>query len=103
MTDVETVALDEIDLFRAIRRSPSRSNIGIARHLLPILMAIIARERAAAISAATPDIEARLRDAATAVVARWDTPNWADVEPTAAAIERLRAALAAQTEEPTDD
>ena len=68
MTNVEIVALDEIDLFRAIRRSPSRSNIGIARHLLPILTDIIARERAAALAAATPLIEARVREECIAAV-----------------------------------
>ena len=31
---------------------------------------------------------------ARAVVARWDTPLWKDVEPTAHVINRLRAALA---------
>lgn len=36
-----------------------------------------------------------LRAAANAVVQRWDTPNWKDVENTAAYIGTLRAALAA--------
>ena len=36
-----------------------------------------------------------LRDAAQAVVDRWDTPLWKDVEPTAHVINRLRDALGA--------
>lgn len=38
---------------------------------------------------------ARLREAAQAVVERWDTPNWKDAEPAAATINRLRTALSA--------
>lgn len=34
-----------------------------------------------------------LLDAAKAVVARWDTPNWKEAEPTAAVIGRLRAII----------
>ena len=34
-----------------------------------------------------------LLEAAKAVVARWDTPNWKDAEPTAAVIGRLRAVI----------
>ena len=91
MTDVETVALDEIDLFRAIRRSPSRSNIGIARHLLPILTDIIARERAAALAAATPLIEAREREECAQVADGFDAPHLAGVgERIAAAIRKGR-------------
>lgn len=37
-----------------------------------------------------------LIDAAQAVIDRWDTPLWKDVEPTAAVIGRLRAAVAAE-------
>ena len=36
-----------------------------------------------------------LAAAAQAVVDRWDTPNWKDVEPTADVINRLRKALTA--------
>jgi hypothetical protein len=43
----------------------------------------------------TPNNEvARLRDAARAVVDRWETPLWKDAEPTASVIYRLRDALA---------
>lgn len=37
-----------------------------------------------------------LRAAAQAVIDRWDTPLWKDVEPTAAVIGRLRAAVASE-------
>lgn len=37
-----------------------------------------------------------LIDAAQAVIDRWDTPLWKDVEPTAAVIGRLRAAVASE-------
>lgn len=40
--------------------------------------------------AAAPD----LLEAAAAVVARWDTPNWKDAAPTGEVIARLRAAIA---------
>lgn len=40
--------------------------------------------------AAAPD----LLEAAAAVVARWDTPNWKDAAPTGEVIGRLRAAIA---------
>ena len=36
---------------------------------------------------------ARLREAAQAVVDRWETPLWKDAEPTAAVIYRLRSIL----------
>jgi hypothetical protein len=39
---------------------------------------------------------ARLREAANAVVERWETPLWKDVEPTAHVIYALRDELAAQ-------
>jgi hypothetical protein len=39
---------------------------------------------------------ARLREAAKAVVQRWETPLWKDVEPTAHVIYALRDELAAQ-------
>lgn len=45
----------------------------------------------------------QLREAAQAVVARWDTPAWKDAEPTGNAINRLRAQLAALPEEPEQD
>jgi hypothetical protein len=38
----------------------------------------------------------RLREAANAVVQRWETPLWKDVEPTAHVIYALRDELAAQ-------
>lgn len=47
------------------------------------------------------DAEA-LRDAAQALVDRWDTPLWKDVEHTGRFIDRLRAALA-QTPEGKDE
>lgn len=37
-----------------------------------------------------------LRAAAQAVIDRWNTPLWKDVEPTAAVIWRLRAAVASE-------
>lgn len=46
------------------------------------------------------DENAKLRAAAKAVVARWETPLWKDAEPTASVIYRLRNALAAAPEEP---
>ena len=44
-----------------------------------------------------PLITSLVRDAAQAVVDRWETPLWKDVEPTAHVIARLRQALAAST------
>jgi len=49
-------------------------------------------DRQKLMKAAKPD--AGLVEAAKAVIERWDTPAWKDVEPTAAVINRLRAALA---------
>ena len=40
--------------------------------------------------------DTELRDAAQAVVDRWDTPAWKDAEPTGAFINRLRRALAGE-------
>ena len=37
--------------------------------------------------------DAEVREAAAAVIAQWDTPNWKLKEPTGALIERLRKAL----------
>lgn len=36
----------------------------------------------------------RLREAAQALIARWDTPGWKDAAPTANFVEALRDALA---------
>jgi rubrerythrin len=44
----------------------------------------------------------KLRDAAQAVVDRWETPLWKDAEPTASVIYRLRDALATAPEETLD-
>ena len=44
---------------------------------------------------ATQEQVKTLREAAIAVVERWDTPLWKDVQPTAEFIGRLRTALAA--------
>jgi hypothetical protein len=43
-----------------------------------------------------------LARAAEEVIARWDTPLWKDVEPTAAVIGRLRSKLSALTSTPTE-
>ena len=43
---------------------------------------------------------ARLREAAQAVVDRWETPTWKDAEPTAAVIYRLRDILANASRQP---
>lgn len=43
----------------------------------------------------------RLDAALREIVARWDTPAWKDVEPTAAVINRARAALAPPKTPPT--
>jgi asparagine synthetase B (glutamine-hydrolysing) len=40
----------------------------------------------------------RLKQAAKAVVQRWDQPSWKDTEPTAAVINKLRNALGVQEE-----
>ncbi len=47
------------------------------------------------------DQQAPLRAAAQAVIDRWDSPNWKFVEPTGAAINRLRSALASLAPSPT--
>lgn len=40
----------------------------------------------------------RIREAALAVVQRWDQPSWKDAEPTAAVINKLRNALEMEEE-----
>jgi hypothetical protein len=54
-----------------------------------------ARQLERELAAANAEI-ARLREAANAVVERWETPLWKDVEPTAHVIYALRDELAAQ-------
>lgn len=48
----------------------------------------------------TPQIE--LIEAAEAVIARWETPKWKDVEPTATVIYRLRDAVQEWADESED-
>jgi hypothetical protein len=45
----------------------------------------------------------QLLAAAEAVIKRWDTPNWKDVEPTAVFINELRKAVAQFDEKPAND
>ena len=50
------------------------------------------RDATSAIASAIRQLSA-LREAASAVVARWDTPLWKDAAPTAEVIDKLRKAL----------
>lgn len=56
-------------------------------------LVVLASDHDAAIAALTARVT-ELESAARAVVARWDTPLWKDVAPTAEVINALRNALA---------